>query len=116
MKKRLTFQQLLFEQQILGILLFTILVIFLWVISSIYFSYSASTLTVEDTQTVVPLTPTIPDKPLNELNARTWWSEDELNQFSVSVILNDKSIKTISSTASTSAVRPSTSATRSATP
>lgn len=114
MKKRLTFHQLLFEQQILGILLFTILVIFLWVISSIYFSYSASTLSEDDTQTVIPLTPAIPEKPLRDLNARTWWSDEELNQFSVSVVLSDKTTKTISNTASSSAARTPTPATKSA--
>ncbi len=59
MKKRMTFKQLLFEQQILGILLFSLLVVFLWVISSIYFSYSASTLTQDDQLDVLPLDPTI---------------------------------------------------------
>jgi sensor histidine kinase regulating citrate/malate metabolism len=80
MKKRLTFKQLLFEQQILGILLFTILVVFLWVVSSIYFSYAQTTLTTEDTTTVIPLTPEINEKPLLELANRKWWTPEELTQ------------------------------------
>lgn len=79
MKKRLTFQQLLFEQQILGILLFTILVVFIWVVSSIYFSYAQTTLSTEDTTTVIPLTPEINEKPLLELSGRKWWNPEELS-------------------------------------
>ncbi len=116
MKKRLTFHQLLFEQQILGILLFTILVVFLWVISSIYFSYSESTLSKDDTITVVPLTPTIPDKPLQDLNARKWWTDEELNQFTVSVVLDDKSTGSISGPATSSALLTPTPSTQSAVP
>lgn len=110
MKKRLTFKQLLFEQQILGILLFTILVVFLWVISSIYFSYSASTLTQDDTTTVEPLNPVIPDQPLQDLNARKWFTDNELSQFPVSVVLSDKTVSTIapSSAATSSAASTAT--------
>ncbi len=113
MKKKLTFHQLLFEQQILGILLFTLLVVFLWVISSIYFSYSASTLTQDDNTTVRALNPAIPDKPLQDLNSRKWWSDEELNQFNVSVTLDNKSTGTIRPPASASA-QPTPVSTRSA--
>lgn len=84
MKKRLTFKQLLFEQQVLGILLFSVLVVFLWVTSSIYFSYSTSTLSAEDELIVTPLNPVIDDKPLRTLQNRRWWSNTELENFSVS--------------------------------
>jgi hypothetical protein len=84
MKKRLTFKQLLFEQQVLGILLFSVLVVFLWVISSIYFSYSTSTLSAEDELIVTPLNPLIDDKPLRALQNRRWWTDSELENFSVS--------------------------------
>jgi len=103
MKKRLSFKQLLFEQQVLGILLFTILVVFLWVVSSIYFSYSASTLSVDDTTTVKPLNPDIPEAPLQELNSRKWWTDDELNQISgtpVALPATSSAVKTQTSTTS----------------
>lgn len=108
MKKRLTFKQLLFEQQILGILLFTIVVVFLWVISSIYFSYSASTLTQDDTTTVIPLNPVIPEQPLLALSTRKWWTDEELNQFSVSVQLSDNTVKSVAAPATQSATSTAT--------
>ena len=100
MKKRITFKQILFEQQVLGILLFTLLVVFLWVISSIYFSYSASTLTAEDEADVLPLDPTIDTKPLEQLNGRKWWTPDQLQNFPVSITIKDSNGKAVSSVSS----------------
>lgn len=109
MKKRITFKQLLFEQQVLGILLFTLLVVFLWVISSIYFSYTASTLTQDDQADVLPLEPTIDDQPLRELNSRKWWTQEELENFPLSTITEDGSGRSTS-------VQPVSSASASTSP
>jgi hypothetical protein len=106
MKKRLTFKQLLFEQQILGILLFTLLVVFLWVVSSIYFSYSSSTLTAADEADVLPLDPNIDVKPLETLNARKWWTPEELKNFPVSILIKDESGKMVGSTIQTNGSTP----------
>lgn len=113
MKKRITFKQLLFEQQILGILLFSLLVVFLWVVSSIYFSYSASTLTQDDQIDVLPLDPTINDRPLRELNGRKWWTQEELADFPLSITVDDGSGKSVSSFATPV---PTKAASSSATP
>lgn len=106
MKKRLTFKQLLFEQQILGILLFTLLVVFLWVISSIYFSYSSTTLTAADEADVLPLDPTIDTKPLETLNARKWWTPQELQNFPVSITIKDETGKVTSTTLAPTQISP----------
>lgn len=113
MKKRLTFKQLLFEQQVLGILLFSVLVVFLWVVSTIYFSYSATTLSEEDVFVVTPLNPTIDDKPLRVLQERRWWTETELQNFTVSSVVRDGegNIKTSTTISPTVSPTASTSAT-----
>ena len=112
MKKRLTFKQLLFEQQILGILLFSVLVVFLWVISTIYFSYTASTLSNEDVFVVTPLNPIIDDKPLRALGQRRWWTDAELQGFTVSAVVRDSSgnVKTTGTVTPTAAPIASASA------
>ncbi|MEP7166895.1 MAG: hypothetical protein ABI758_02875 [Candidatus Woesebacteria bacterium] len=107
MKKRLTFKQLLFEQQILGILLFSVLVVFLWVVSTIYFSYTKSTLTSEDETVVIPLSPIIDDRPLQVLSSRRWWSDSDLQSFAVSVVIRDSNGKTTTSQTQTGAASPS---------
>lgn len=113
MSKRITLRSLLFEQQVLGILLFSFMVIIVWVAASIYFSYSASTLTQEETTSVEALDPIIPVNGLRAIQSRKWWTPEELQSFPLSVIIDDAQSGT-SVISQTNA--PSQGATRSASP
>lgn len=83
MKKKTSLQSLLFEQQLLGILVFTLLVLFVWIGASVYFTYNTSTLTSDETIIVTPLNPIINTKPLDAIRSRKWWTSKELQSFPI---------------------------------
>lgn len=90
MKKKKTLQSLLFEQQVLAILVFTIMVLFIWIGASIYFAYTKSSLEVDETYPTQPLNPRIDVSALEQIQQRKWWKPEELTNFSPSVKIDEK--------------------------
>lgn len=90
MAKRITTQSLLFEQQLLAILVFTVLVICVWIVASVYFSYSSAQYSESQVITVTPLSPKIDRDIFDQLEQRTWWSPQDLETFTPSIDLSEK--------------------------
>lgn len=90
MKKKKTLQSLLFEQQVLAILVFTVLVLFIWIGASIYFAYTKSSLEPDETYPVQALNPRIDIAPLEQIAQRKWWKPEDLGSFELSVKLDEK--------------------------
>ncbi|HSW89863.1 MAG TPA: hypothetical protein VLH19_03235 [Patescibacteria group bacterium] len=81
-QQKTTFRSLVFQRNVLTVLLFSLFVIFMWIISSIYFSYKAPTLSTQEQQDIIPLNPKIDTKAIDNLEQRKWWTPQELEQFS----------------------------------
>ncbi len=90
MKKSPSLKQLLFEQQVFGVLLFTLLAVSVWVLSSIYFSYTEYSIPDQEEAQVIPIDPGIDEKPLLQLQQRKWWTAEELQQFTPTVKLKQE--------------------------
>lgn len=112
MAKKMTFRQILFEQHALTILLVTFAATVVWIFSSIYFSYSTTTLSTEAQQDILPLDPKIDTTTLSTLNQRRWWTEEELNSFVPQVEIATASATPTPTPEAT--IEPTTSATQSA--
>lgn len=106
MIKKQSFRQLLVQQQILTILLFTFVVIMIWVISSIYFSYSKTTLTTTDKALIAPLNPRLDSTLFEKLAARKAWNDQELSSFEPRIELPTLEIAETAGTSSIPAVTP----------
>ncbi len=89
-RKKQTIQSLLFEQQMLGILVFTVLVLFVWIAGSIYFTYNKSTISQDEALVVTPLDPKIDTVPLEDISMRKWWKGEELQNFQLSIALDEE--------------------------
>lgn len=72
----------------MAVLVFSILVVFIWIGGSIYLTYSSSALPDSETAiTVVALEPKIDTVPLEILEQRKWWTDQELQTFPLSIEL-----------------------------
>lgn len=87
MAKKLTLSSLILQQNVLSILLLTLVVIMFWVGISIYFSYSRTTVTPTDAALIAPLTPRLDSNLFERLKSRKSWSQAELSSFSPTVAL-----------------------------
>jgi hypothetical protein len=87
MSKKKSFSALLMQQNILSVLLLTVVVIVAWVGFSIYFSYSKTTLTPTDTQLIAPLNPRLDATLFDKIAVRRTWTSEELDNFSPSIQL-----------------------------
>lgn len=87
MKKKNTLASLLFQQNVLTLLLLTMVVIALWVGFSIYFSYSKTTIAPTDATLIAPLTPRLDSALFDQLSQRKTWSTQELDSFQTNVIV-----------------------------
>lgn len=87
MKKPTNLTGLMLQQNVLMVLLLTLVVIMLWVGFTIYFSYSKTTITPTDAQLIAPLSPKLDSKLFDTLKTRKSWSDDELNSFQTSIVV-----------------------------
>ncbi len=87
MKRKLTIRSLLFEQQMLGVLLFSLLILFLWVGASIYFQYNQSSISTDETYPIEPISADIDTTSLLQISNRRWWTDEELSAFTLSIEL-----------------------------
>jgi hypothetical protein len=87
MAKKTTITNLIFQQNILTILLLTLVVVGAWIGFTIYFSYSKSTVTTTDAALIAPLTPKLDSALFDKIATRKSWTESELNSFQPSVVL-----------------------------
>lgn len=87
MKKSPSLHQLLFEQQVFGVLLFSFVVITVWVISAVYFSYSKDPIPSQEQIHIESIDPTIDERVLLPLLQRRWWTPEELQDFPVSIVI-----------------------------
>lgn len=90
MKRKLTIRSLLFEQQMLGVLLFSLLILFLWIGASIYFQYNQSTIATDETYPIEPISANIDTTSLLQISNRRWWTDEELSSFPLSVELESE--------------------------
>lgn len=81
MAKKTTFSNLILQQNIMTLLLITLVVIAVWVGFSIYFSYSRTTITTTDAALIAPLTPKLDSALFEKLKSRKSWSDAELSSF-----------------------------------
>lgn len=87
MAKKQTLTTLIFQQNILTLLLLTLVVVAVWVGFSIYFSFSRTTVTPTDAALIAPLTPRLDSALFERLSARKSWSEAELSSFQPTVVV-----------------------------
>ncbi|MBP9700053.1 hypothetical protein KBD71_02105 [Candidatus Woesebacteria bacterium] len=90
MKRKVTIRSLLFEQQMLGVLLFSLLILFLWIGASIYFQYNQSTISTDETYPVEPISANLDTSSLLQVSNRRWWTDEELSSFPLSVELESE--------------------------
>lgn len=81
MKKSMTLRSLVFSQQVLLLLLFSLVVVIIWVAASISFSYTKSTLSQNDVTSVTPLNPHLDTELFTKLQARKSWTNAQLESF-----------------------------------
>lgn len=87
MSKPTTIKSLIWQQNILSIMLLTVAVIVIWVGFTIYFSYSNTTITETDSQLIAPLNPRLDTTIFDRLKTRLTWTTDDLSNFSPNVQL-----------------------------
>lgn len=87
MAKKRTLTSLIVQQNVLAVLLLTLMVIMVWVGFTIYFSYSKTTVTTTDAALIAPLTPRLDSELFDQLAARKSWSEAELSNFQPVVVI-----------------------------
>lgn len=75
------------RQTMLQILTFTMITIFIWVGFSIFRSQQKTAISAEQRKLASPLTPSINNQVLDELQAKTYYSESELEDFPIYQIL-----------------------------
>lgn len=90
MKRKLTLKSLLFEQQMLGVLLFSLLILFLWIGASIYFQYNQSTIATDESYPIEPISASLDTTSLLQVSNRRWWTDEELSAFPLSVELESE--------------------------
>ena len=84
------------QQQALVILIFTLIAAMIWISASLFNSQRKLGISDEQLKLSKPLTPTIDEKTLLRLEQKQAYSNQELSQFPIYMILKDKSqIETI---------------------
>jgi hypothetical protein len=96
--KKQTLSSLVFQQNVLFVLLCTFVVVIIWVGGTIYFSYSKSTITTTDAGLIAPLNPRIDGTLFQQIGTRKTWSSTELEQFPISIKTTEGTKTTLSPT------------------